>query len=407
MKIALAPDLHCYYNTYDKFDEEGNSRRKTEWEKATTYMYEKCVENGVDIVIFPGDYFVTPKPNADKVLMVSHLFRKFEDSKIKVLGTLGNHDVAGANTKSMDEVVSAIGGNEKWCISTFDYVKIRNVGFAFLPYVKRPEILANNPDYANMEISEQLIQIAGGLRAKMSEDSAIKKTVLVGHWSIQGSITSSGRSMERTVNGVEVVLPLGDLVSQGWDAILFGHIHKPQVLSENAPFVAYSGCVQRINIGEANDKRGFFIYDTVHDEHEFIEIPSIEMKVFRSNIGSSEDVDLLMKEIQDADIKDKIVHVGYDISKEYISLVDRSALVKMIEEKNPLKLVGISPRILEVARQRDGSVTESLNSRTALETWLKNQNIIDSEQQKVLNLFAKYQQRRIDAIANEDMAEEA
>ena len=131
------------------------------------------------------------------------------------------------------------------------------------------------------------------------------------------------------------------------------------------------------------------------------------MKVFRSNIGSSEDVDLLMKEIQDADIKDKIVHVGYDISKENISLVDRSALVKMIEEKNPLKLVGISPRILEVARQRDGSVTESLNSRTALETWLKNQNIIDSEQQKVLNLFAKYQQRRIDAIANEDMAEEA
>ena len=33
MKIALSPDLHCFYNTYDKLDKNGESKRKNEWKR--------------------------------------------------------------------------------------------------------------------------------------------------------------------------------------------------------------------------------------------------------------------------------------------------------------------------------------------------------------------------------------
>lgn len=393
MKIALAPDLHCYYNTYDKLDKTGESKRKKEWKNATAEFYRVCKKQKVDVAVFPGDFFVNPKPTAECVLLISKLFREMEKIGVKVIGITGNHDITGSNRKSMNDVVSAIGDNEEWCYSKFDTLVIDDVGFGFLPFVKAPEITAYNPDYAQMEMSEQLIQIAGGLSAKMSEDTNIKKKILVGHWSIQGAITSSGKTMERTINGVEVVLPLGELATQGWDAILFGHIHKPQVLHEQKPFVAYSGCIQRINIGEANDKRGFYIYDTSDDSYVFHEFSAIEMKSFHAVISTPDDVDALLKEISESDIKDKIVQVKYDISKDNVDLVNQKLLIKALEKKKPMNVVNILPRILEASRQRDITLTESLDSETALKKWMSNKGIIDKEQDKIMVLFNKYKER--------------
>lgn len=396
MKIALAPDLHCFYNTYDKLDKDGESKRKNEWKKATGEFCKICKAQKVDVAVFPGDFFVNPKPTAESVLLISKLFRWLEKNKIKVLGITGNHDITGVNRKSMNDVVSAIGNNQTWCYSKFETLVIDNIGFGFLPFVKVPEIVAYNPDYAQMEISEQLVQIAGGLSASLSDNENVTKKILIGHWSIQGAITSSGKSMERSLNGAEVVLPLGDIASQGWDAVLFGHIHKPQVLHENNPFVAYSGCIQRINIGEATDNRGFFIYDTENDSHEFYPLPAIEMKSFSTVISTSVDVDNLLKEISETDIKDKIVQVRYDISKDNVDLVNQKILLKTLEKGKPMNIVNILPRILEATRQRDITLTESLDSETALKKWMTNKGIVDTEQSEILSLFTSYKNRLLE-----------
>ena len=388
MKIALAPDLHCFYNTNDKLNKLGKSRREEEWKNSTEYMLNQCVANEVNTIVFPGDYFVNPKPTAKQVLLISNLFRKFEENKIRVIGTTGNHDISGANTKSMGDVVSAIGGNKNWCVTTFDTLRIYSIGFAFLPFVKTPEIMAYNPNFANMEVSEQLIQIANSMYKKLSEDPKVKKKILIGHWSIVGAKTSSGKSMERTLNGTEVVLPLGEL--KEWDACLFGHIHKPQVLSESKPFVAYSGSVQRINIGEAKDERGFYIYDTDAETYDFINIPAIQMKTFFAKIYTKEDVILFYKKIKSEDLKDKIVQVTYEISKNDIDLINKKEILKLLEEKEVMSVAKVSPKILEETRQRDMSLTESLDSQQALEKWLDQKNETEETKHRMSELLRKY-----------------
>lgn len=388
MKIALAPDLHCFYNTNDKLNKFGKSRREEEWKNSTEYMLNQCVANEVNTIVFPGDYFVNPKPTAKQVLLISNLFRKFEENKIRVIGTTGNHDISGANTKSMGDVVSAIGGNKNWCVTTFDTLRIYSIGFAFLPFVKTPEIMAYNPNFANMEVSEQLIQIANSMYKKLSEDPKVKKKILIGHWSIVGAKTSSGKSMERTLNGTEVVLPLGEL--KEWDACLFGHIHKPQVLSESKPFVAYSGSVQRINIGEAKDERGFYIYDTDAETYDFINIPAIQMKTFFAKIYTKEDVILFYKKIKSEDLKDKIVQVTYEISKNDIDLINKKEILKLLEEKEVMSVAKVSPKILEETRQRDMSLTESLDSQQALEKWLEQKNENEETKRRMAELLRKY-----------------
>ena len=391
MKIALSPDLHCFYSTYDRLDDAGNSIRREEWKKSVKTMLQLCKKNKVDTIIFPGDYFVNPKPTAEAVLLVSELFKAFEKSGINVVGIAGNHDIAGVGKKNMNDVVSAIGANAKWCSSSFGTTVIEDVGFAFLPFVKSPELTAYSPDYANMEMAEQLIHVAGDMKATLDKTRKVKKTILVGHWSIQGAVTSSGQSMAYSASGVETVLPLSELVAQKWDACLFGHIHKPQVLSESAPFVAYSGCIQRINIGECNDKRGFYIYDTETDAHEFLPIPAMEMVSFSKEIASSADFDALLDEIKSAKLAGKIAYVKYTVSKESFGYVNKRELIKTLDAGNPVCIAGIVPKVVEEGRQRDSSLTETLDNESALAKWLATkQQVSDDDKAKVMALFKRY-----------------
>ena len=395
MKIALSPDLHCFYaSRYDVVDKSGQSVRKKEWKKIASRLFTTCKEQGVDVLVVPGDFFVNPKPTAEQVLLVSSMLHAFEKSGIKVLGITGNHDVGGAGTTSMDEVVAEIGRNHKWCYSSFDTTVVGNgddtVGFAFLPFVKSPELVAYNPDFASKEMSDRLINVSGELFDKLGD---VKKKILIGHWSIQGAVTSSGKTMETTLSGAETVLPKGDLIRQGWDACLFGHIHVPQVLSDkknNGPFIAYSGCFQRINIGEANDARGFYIYDTDTADYEFYNLPAIPMKVFSKEIKTEQDFDDLLTEIKSKSLKGRYAYVKYIVDKDNFALVDKKAIEQALKEQDPLSIVGIMPKVIYTARQRDSSLTETLDGETALEKWLSNKQVSDTRAKSVMQKYRKY-----------------
>ena len=250
-----------------------------------------------------------------------------------------------------------------------------------------PEIVAYNPDYASKEMSDRLIRISEDLFGKLGD---VKKKILVGHWSIQGAVTSSGKTMEATLTGVETVLPMGDLVRQGWDACLFGHIHVPQVLCDkekDGPFIAYSGCIQRINVGEAGDVRGFYIYDTKTADYEFFRLPAIPMKVFSKEIKRGDDFEELLAEIKEKPLAGKYAYVKYLATKDNFALVDKKAIELALKEQNPLSIIGIKPKIVLDARQRDSSLTESLDNETALGKWLSNKQVDDARAKRVMEKY--------------------
>lgn len=316
--------------------------------------------------------------------MVSSLLRRFEKAGIKSIGITGNHDISGSGKKTMNEVVSATGSSD-WCHSSFGTEIINGVGFAFLPFVKAPEITAYTPDYAGLAIGEQLLFAAGKL---FGELSGADKKILVGHWTIQNASMSSGAKASQ-MNGAETILPLKELVAQGWDACLFGHIHVPQILCKK-PLVAYSGCFQRINIGEACDRRGFFIYDTESGTAEFHKLPAIPMKVFEKEIRSKEDFDALLEEIRGSNIRNRIAYVRYTVKKENFSCVDKCMLQKTLLDGYPMSIAGIMPKVICAARQRDATLTESLDGEAALAKWLSNRGTDKETSERVLALYQKY-----------------
>ena len=61
-----------------------------------------------------------------------------------------------------------------------------------------------------------------------------------------------------------------------------------------------------------------------------------------------------------------------------------------------MNIVNILPRILEATRQRDITLTESLDSETALKKWMTNKGIVDTEQSEILSLFTSYKNRLLE-----------
>ena len=375
MKIALLPDLHCFYNTNGKM-ENGKSIRETEWENCAQKVLDVCKKQKVKIAIAPGDFFVNSRPTANQVLKIAKLFEDFEHSGIKVVGINGNHDVGSVGFKNMNDVVKEI-GTENWCYDSPTAIEIDGIGFVLLPFMKEIQI----ETYRNSD-SESIDEILTNKAQELLKTLKSETKILVGHY----AISSAKMSNDKEVVG-EIVLNKNLLT--GFDACLFGHIHKKQIVSKE-PLIAYSGALQRTNLGEANDDRGFYIFDTETKKLSDHKIPAIEMVNYTTRIENEKDIERFLNDIEKLDLKDKIVSFKYEISSKDIALVENLKIYNMVKAKQPKVIVNITPIIIQKNVNHNAVISESTNNAVALKKWMKKQNYSDDDYKKVMEFIKKY-----------------
>ena len=67
--------------------------------------------------------------------------------------------------------------------------------------------------------------------------------------------------------------------------------------------------------------------------------------------------------------------------------VCKKDIEKALTEQNPLSIIGIMPKVIYEARQRDATLTESLDGETALEKWLGNKGVDADRVARILGKF--------------------
>jgi exonuclease SbcD len=360
MKVMLAPDLHCFEIAYGQAESTGQNSRFTEWNRLSVALQDVAMEKKVDAVIFPGDFFVNARPLPKQVLAIARLFTNLEEEGIRVVGYQGNHDDLGAKQVSPCSLVSEIGhalGYANWAVDGPGVVKSAGIDIAVLPFFKVSE--ANGDPKV---IAKAITNIARDLK---NECNPLVPNILTGHWSIEGAVASS----LQVLGSNEPIIPIDELLSLGYDAYLFGHIHKPQILCAK-PFVGYSGSLQRRDFGEENDPRGCYIIDLGTGDHEWIDLPAQEFFTFRYP-----DVKAMSKIFDDAALAaGKIVRVVYKAQEGEVGSIDHGEIIKALEEAGAVNIKGVFPEIVRSDRVR-AEITESTRPADALNKWLETKGL--------------------------------
>jgi len=355
MRILLAPDLHCYYSTYERV-REGVSSRYEEWETLASALLQKAREHRVDLAMFPGDFFIDARPGSLQLQSVVRLLKRFEAEGIPCVGCAGNHDLAGPGRPGPTAVLAEI--NPEWGHSRPGLTTIAECQVAVLPAVKPQTLISDEvPD-----VPSALLAIARGLAAQRKPDIP---SILIGHWTISGAQCSSGQVLGM---GSEPTLPVGELVAMGWDAVLFGHIHKPQKLSDWPP-VLYSGAMQRIDWSEEHDERGCYIVDLDAKTVEWCDLPAKRLVTIDWN--GPADMPL---------VRDAIVRVRYKLNPE--QPIDEAEIVAALQQFGADHVATIQPEIVREVRAR-AEVTESTGPMEALEQWLSLRDLPDARRKAV------------------------
>ncbi len=353
MKIIHTGDLH--------FDPQLLS----EIVKCTDFLADAIRPEQPDMIILAGDTFHdSVELGSPAALAAMEFIRKCGDiAPVLIIRGTTTHDAEGSVTAlgklkaahqifvtdKLQQVYLLDSGQFVKQLATFD----RPVAlFSCLPSVTKAAIAAGRSmDESNATAADLLRDV---LKAwgQINEQADVP-AILVGHITVTGAVTPTGQVM----TGRDLELSTGDLRLAKADLVCLGHIHKMQSWQE----IFYCGSITRLNHGEANDPKGFFIHEFTGKPlraSSFVETPARIMKTRRpETIPTIEDV---------ADVQpDEHVRLVFEISDDDVAKLDEQAIIKaalargaadvkiekVIIPKNTTRAEGIS---------RLGSVEEKL-----------------------------------------------
>jgi exonuclease SbcD len=234
--------------------------------KAFDKIVDTAIEEKVDLVLFAGDAYKdrTPAPTYQREW--GRRIIRLSQAGIPTLLLVGNHDLSPAAGRAN-------------ALHEFDTLQVPHVQVlnrpAFLgpadleglplqvialPWISRSGLLAAlemsavDPGEVFAEIGRRLEELVQTWIENAEESLPI---LLTAHASVQGAVYGGERSV---MLGGDLVLPGGLVRNPRLDYVGLGHIHKAQNLNEHSyPPVVYSGSIERVDFGEAQDEKSFII----------------------------------------------------------------------------------------------------------------------------------------------------
>lgn len=374
MKILHFADAHIDMANYGRHDPEtGLPLRVLDFLKSLDTIVDAAISEKVDLVIFAGDTYKDRSPAPTYQREWGKRIYRLSEAQIPTLLLVGNHDLSPATGRAhaLQEYntlqVPHIHVLDKPRFLSADELGLP-VQVIALPWVSRSGMMA----YSQMsgEESEKIYEKLEDLLSDFVETSFEKvdenlPVILTAHASVQGAIFGA----ERTVMlGNDLVLS-GSLVKDPrLDYVALGHIHKPQDLNENAhPPVIYPGSIERVDFGEAKDKKFYIIaeVDKGKTEVEWIELTDIRpfVDVFVELKSEENITKTLIEKLSSVKLKDAIVRLVIEYPREWDPLIDEPALRKYASEAFEFHLIKRPQSKMRIRLAED----QSISSYTSLE----------------------------------------
>jgi len=352
VKILHFADAHINMANYGRQDaESGLPMRVVDFLSSLDEIAATAIDEKVDLVLFAGDAYKDRNPAPTFQREWGRRIMRIANAGIPVVLLVGNHDLSPSlnrahaleefNTLGIEKVIVAdapkfYGPEDLWGLP---------LQLISLPWISRSGMLAHldlslkNPE----EIYQELENKIGNVIDEWLGDADPQiPVVLAAHASIQGAVYGG----ERTVLlGKDLVLS-GSLVKDArLDYVAMGHIHKAQDLNEGqSPPVVYPGSIERVDFGEAKDKKYFVIAEVEKGKtrYEWRELKGIRKFIDRQHkIESNEQVTDQLREALPSmqEMEGAIVRLMLEYPRDWESLIDEAALREITAEAFEFHLV--------------------------------------------------------------------
>ena len=363
-------DLHLGVENYGRVDPQtGLSTRLMDFLAAFDFVIEYAINEKVDLVLFAGDAFKNRDPSPTHQREFARRIRRLSLAEIPTFLLVGNHDLPNAIKRAHAiEIFDTLEIPHVTVANRPGYYRIetRNgvVQIVALPWVTRSHLLTREEyrglsvEEINSKIEETLYRIMLRFANQVKED---EPAVLAAHGTVPGAVFG----MERNVLlGQDILLDPSLVKDPRYDYVALGHIHKHQCLNEQPP-VIYSGSIERIDFGEAKEKKGFVMaeIDDGPTRWEFIETPTRPLRQIIIDARQQAQPMPLVKETLSAmNLANAVVKLIIRATPENEPHLNMREIRKLLKDKEVAHVASIIRDVERPIRLRLGTAQEIANA---------------------------------------------
>ena len=393
MKLLHFADAHIDMANYGRHDPQtGLPVRVLDFLKSLDTIVDAAIAERVDMVIFAGDAYKDRSPAPTFQREWGKRIIRLSQAKIPTLLLVGNHDLSPAMGRAH-------------AIQEFDtlqvpFVRVLQspqflssealwglpVQVIAMPWVTRSALMASlemsgaEPSEVFASIESRISDLVEGW---LSEADSSLPLIMTAHASVEGASFGAERLV---MLGSDLVLPTSLVKDTRLDYVAMGHIHKPQDVNKgNQPPVIYPGSIERIDFGEANDKKFFVIAHLEKGKNTGVEWREIDgTRPFierRATLQSMENVtEYLISRLPGVDqMNDAIVKLTVEYPRELDVLIDEVALRRYCECAFEFHLAK-RPKSEARVRIPDGQTVSSLSPLELLNQYFEAAKIKESDE---------------------------
>jgi exonuclease SbcD len=384
LKILHFADLHLGVETYGRVDPAtGISSRFLDFLAAFDQLIDYALEKKIDLVLFCGDAYKSREPSQTQQREFATRINRLASSDIPVFLLVGNHDLPNAMGKATTvEIFDTLAVKNVYISNRPDiyHIETKNgtIQIASLPWLRRSALLSKEEtkNLSFEQINQQMQQVLTGIiTAHVSKLDPALPAILAAHVWVAGAQVGSERMM--TIGQEHALLP-GNVANPAFDYIALGHIHKHQVLTENPPAV-YAGSLERVDFGEEDDEKGFYIVDIEQDKHSgtrqvSFSFHSVAGRHFHTisvdiNEGDTNPMAAILDAIHPDEVRDAVVRLQINLPAELEGQLKDSEIRDALKETY---YFAVAKDIRREARLRLGKTTAGeIAPLEALKTYLE------------------------------------
>ncbi len=291
--ICCISDCHLGYRHRLK------KERLRDYENAFEEAIKKAMEFKPWLIVFGGDIFHHVRPDPRSMhLLVRTLIRISNSTKIILC--IGNHEIEGHLKTAYTPLFSDLHENIHVLTTENPHIILeinnKKVGIHGFQYIRNKELAEETLKRISAEISEN--DIKGDI-----------------------NILCIHQALEHYLDPFEISLKTLREISNKYDLILLGHVHRHQRISEISDLIPayYIGSTERISFNESENKNGFLIFRNFDFKNpEFIEVSSASMKRIKADIGKKtpEEINMYLEKLIEENLSVKCLQISLEVEIE-------------------------------------------------------------------------------------------